>query len=181
MYIDNKFLIVLSILFVLCLSACDRSQAPVSQPPSLSPPNPASSALNPDYIDLHTIDDSTIEKMLSGIWYKKQRASSGTSIDRTFSWGKTTIDVENALCIDLLGGNNKLFFIDVGWDIEFKKGEEDRKVVFITLKTLDGKEMGKIFARFSSDGGMLIKYDSESTAEYILRLNGTYYKSVPTP
>lgn len=182
MYTDSKlFWSGLTLTLLFCLASCDRPTTSSSSNSMLSASNPAQSASDAEYIDLHTIDDSTIKKMISGIWYKKIKEVTGTSLNLKFSWGESTIDVENALCIDLLGGNSKFFFIDNGYDVEVIRNQANQSEIFLIQVIPNVKDTDIIKIQFLSDGGLLVKFDSEVSTGYTRRLNGTYYKSFPVP
>jgi hypothetical protein len=56
------------------------------------------------------------KKAISGIWYHTKDISTQLTMKRNFSWGQSSYDYFNSLCIDLLGEKTYFQYSDGGWN-----------------------------------------------------------------
>jgi hypothetical protein len=117
-----------------------------------------------------------IKTKLSGIWYHTQTISTQKTIEQEFSWGVTSFDYWNALCIDLLGDSNTFQFADGGWSkISIDIDGNTPGVCYLHLSNSGSPAKEEVTIKFNNNGMSLLFTSGEGTG-YADDIDGSFYK-----
>lgn len=156
-----RFVVLVTLPLLICLYGCTRSTG--------------KGATNAS----KTFSDFDAKRELSGIWYHTPSVKMQKPKERNFSWGVSTFDYWNALCIDLLNDQQLVGFADGGWDrVTIEIDKEMGNVVYVHMgqSISPGKEEARI--QIESEGIMTFTFVGGEDTAYTKMVNGKFYKVV---